>query len=135
MDKIPGRVISFLSAILIAVSSASCVEELVVDRNFDVEEGLPVQMTLDFLSQQNRVETRAAQDETYENRVNNLYVFIFNQAGEVHYKKFFGTTDILPLTGVTLPFVSHGGSSMISSFALLAFIKSADERTYALKRN
>ncbi len=47
----------------------------------------------------------------------------------------FGTTDILPLTGVTLPFVSHGGSSMISSFAMLAFIKSADERTYALKRN
>ncbi len=94
MDKIPGRAISFLSAILIAVSSASCVEELVVDRNFDVKEGLPVQMTLDFLSQQNMVETRAAQDKTYENRVNNLYVFIFNQAGEVHYKKFFGTTDI-----------------------------------------
>ena len=46
----------------------------------------------------------------------------------------FGTTDIFPLTGVTLPFVSHGGSSMISSFALLAFIKAADERTYALKR-
>ena len=46
----------------------------------------------------------------------------------------FGTTDVLPLTGVTLPFVSHGGSSMISSFALLSFIKAADERTYALKR-
>ncbi len=46
----------------------------------------------------------------------------------------FGTTDILPLTGVTLPFVSLGGSSMISSFGLLAFIKAADERTYALKK-
>ena len=47
----------------------------------------------------------------------------------------FGTTDILPLTGVTLPFVSLGGSSMISSFGLLAFIKAADERTYALKKS
>lgn len=47
----------------------------------------------------------------------------------------FGTTDLLPLTGVTLPFVSLGGSSMISSFGLLAFIKAADERTYSLKKN
>ncbi|MBQ4569100.1 MAG: FtsW/RodA/SpoVE family cell cycle protein [Ruminococcus sp.] len=42
----------------------------------------------------------------------------------------FGCTDILPLTGVTLPFISAGGSSMLSSFGLLAFIKAADERTY-----
>ncbi len=47
----------------------------------------------------------------------------------------FGSTDILPLTGVTLPFVSLGGSSMISSFGLLAFIKASDERTYAIRRN
>ena len=43
----------------------------------------------------------------------------------------FGITDILPLTGVTLPFVSKGGSSIISCFCLLAFIKAIDTRTYA----
>lgn len=46
----------------------------------------------------------------------------------------FGSTDILPLTGVTLPFVSLGGSSMISVWGLLAFIKAADERTYAARK-
>ena len=39
-----------------------------------------------------------------------------------------GTVDILPLTGVTFPFVSNGGSSMLSTWGLLAFIKAADTR-------
>ena len=43
----------------------------------------------------------------------------------------FGATDILPLTGVTLPFISVGGSSMVACWGLLAFIKAADERTYS----
>ena len=43
----------------------------------------------------------------------------------------FGSVDLLPLTGVTLPFVSHGGSSMISAWGLLAFLKAADTRQNA----
>lgn len=43
----------------------------------------------------------------------------------------FGVTDLLPLTGVTLPFVSKGGSSIICCFCLLAFMKSVDTRTFS----
>ena len=46
----------------------------------------------------------------------------------------FGATDILPLTGVTFPFISCGGSGIMSCWGLIAFIKAADERTYSLKR-
>ncbi len=46
----------------------------------------------------------------------------------------FGPTDVLPFTGVTLPFISSGGTSMISVWGLLAFLKASDERTYAARR-
>lgn len=39
-----------------------------------------------------------------------------------------GSVDLLPLTGVTFPFLSCGGSSMIACWALLAFIKAGDNR-------
>ena len=43
----------------------------------------------------------------------------------------FGMADFLPLTGVTFPFVSNGGSSMVCVWVLLAFIKAADTRQNA----
>lgn len=42
----------------------------------------------------------------------------------------FGVNDVLPMTGVTLPFVSRGGSSIMSCWMLLAFIKAVDRGTY-----
>ena len=49
-----------------------------------------------------------------------------------------GCVDILPLTGVTFPFVSNGGSSMLSSWGMMAFLKAADTRSdasFAIRRS
>ena len=41
----------------------------------------------------------------------------------------FGSLDLLPFTGVTFPFVSKGGSSLISCWGMLAYIKAGDTRS------
>lgn len=63
------------------------------DETFDydrtlVEEGLPATVEFKFASQGNTVVTRAERDPTDENRVNNLYVFIFDSQGNVHDRRF-----------------------------------------------
>lgn len=40
----------------------------------------------------------------------------------------FGSLDLLPFTGVTFPFVSRGGSSLISCWIMMAYIKAGDTR-------
>ena len=50
----------------------------------------------------------------------------------------FGAVDLLPLTGVTFPFVSNGGSAMMSAWGLLAFLKATDTRenaSFAIRRS
>lgn len=73
---------------------------------------------------------------SYRSRSTFYYISSCSAAGLLVFQmclNVFGATDILPLTGVTLPFISLGGSSIISVFAMLAFIKASDERTYAIR--
>jgi len=39
-----------------------------------------------------------------------------------------GVTKALPLTGLTLPFISHGGSSLVTSFIIAGFLAAISER-------
>ena len=43
----------------------------------------------------------------------------------------FGAIDLFPLTGVTFPFVSTGGTSLMTSWAMLAYFKATDMRRNA----
>lgn len=75
------NILTLLAAMLLAVGLYSCTEDPLFEERARVAEGLPARVMLDFRSEKSCVETRAAQDATYENCVNNLYVFIFNPAG------------------------------------------------------
>ncbi|MEQ1605864.1 MAG: FtsW/RodA/SpoVE family cell cycle protein, partial [Pyrinomonadaceae bacterium] len=46
-----------------------------------------------------------------------------------------GITRALPMTGITLPFVSHGGFSLITSFMMLGMLMAFSHRTSVDRRN
>lgn len=58
-------------------------------RNTDrIQEGIPTTVKLGFQASEATVETRAAQDQKYEDRVDNVFILIFDEDGKIH-DRFF----------------------------------------------
>lgn len=66
-------------AVVVLVQSCYMDERLSFD---SMKEGVPVRVTLGYSSSESIVETRAALPPEYENRIENIYLFVFNSAGE-----------------------------------------------------
>lgn len=71
------------AACLVAVPLlfAGCQDEELFNVGNRVVEGIPTQVTLGYASLESTIETRAAQEPEYENRIENIYLFVFNSAG------------------------------------------------------
>ena len=88
------KTIKFLNyiSVLLILSLLSCKDET-FDFN-EVEEGLPAEVTLKIKAEGNTVVSRAALDEKIENMVDNIYLFIFDSSGNIHYRKFYPASDL-----------------------------------------
>lgn len=75
------RKIFLMALSVLAAVAGGCVKEDILLKDSGVEEGLPVTATLKFAVGQEQVITRAAQDKVYENRVENMYILIFDASG------------------------------------------------------
>ena len=69
---------------------AACTDDTFGGRTDRVAEGIPVTVRLGFQASEATPETRAAQGKEYEDRVDNVYILIFDKEGNIH-DRFFLT--------------------------------------------
>lgn len=82
MNKI-ARLISRMVVAGMMLLLAACTDDT-FSRNYDrVVEGIPVTVQLKFKASAATVDTRAAQSEASENRVDNVYILIFDENGNI----------------------------------------------------
>lgn len=94
------RILLYLGLIFI-MTFTSCKDEFFKYDDTKVIEGLPASIIIEFESQENTIVTRAERDPIYENRVDNIYVFIFDSQGNVHERKFCKQGEGLSYTGTS----------------------------------
>ncbi len=75
-------------SLMLALMAVSCIEDTFIDDSKYVEEGLPACVQLGFRAEKSSVITRAEQDAKYENRVDNIYVLVFDGSGNRNFGKF-----------------------------------------------
>lgn len=73
---------------VLALLGASCADDPFEDNRKRVEEGIPVRVQLKFQAEAEQVLTRAEQDKEYEERIENVYIFVFDGAGKIKYRAF-----------------------------------------------
>lgn len=99
---------------------AACTDDTFGDRADRVPEGIPVTVRLGFQASEATPETRAEKGEEYENRVDNVYILIFDEQGAIH-DRFFLT----PGEGLTY----ESGDNLLSSGELIFSTTSLNNAT------
>lgn len=69
-------------AIASMLSLTGCYDKIGFEVTRPIEEGVPTHVSLGYAAQESIVETRAEQTPEYENRIENIYLFVFNSAGQ-----------------------------------------------------
>lgn len=107
--KITSIIQTACMALLLSV--ASCADHTFLDDLHPVEEGLPTHVKIEFNVEDAQVMTRAELDPATENRVNSIYIFLFDKDGNYINSKYY--------TSRTIPALSYGSDGSYSTGYLM----------------